>query len=461
MTAERPNAGRPSEGAPEEPGAAGEPEGLGSLAPRIVTPPPGPRSRELSATLARTEAPGINTLYRGEPSLVWREAVGSNVVDVDANRYVDLTSGFGAAAVGHRHPRVVAAVRTQAGELLHGLGDVAAHPARVALAERLAGIVPVDEPRIHPAVSGADAVEIALKTALLATGRPRFLAFDPGYHGLTLGALAATSRPAFRDPFSHHLLPHLERLPFGAEPAAVEHVLRKGDVAAVVVEPVVGREGVLVPPPGWLADLAERTRRHDTLLVADEIFTGFGRTGRLFAGDHEGVRPDLLCLGKALGGGLPIGAVAGRRELMEVWRTGGEALHTATFVGHPLAAVAALEVLALLTEDDLAARADRLGDEILAPRLGRWTERFPETILEVRARGLLAGIELPDSDTAGALVAALAARGVLALAGGPAGRVLQIAPPLTIPEPLLELALDLVEDVLDACSSHRTNDAGG
>lgn len=405
---------------------------------------PGPRSRELSGQLARYEAPGVNTLYRGEPSIVWAQAEGSHVVDVDGNRFLDLTSGFGAAAVGHRHPRVVAAVVEQSGKLLHALGDVAAHPARIELARRLAGLSPVDDARVYPAVSGADAVEIAVKTAVLATGRHRILAFDPGYHGLTFGALSVTSRPEFRQPFEKYLAP-VERLPFGAPMAEIERALASGDFAAVVVEPIVGREGVLLPPPDWLERLAQRARSVGTLLVADEIFTGFGRTGRRFVVEDEGVRPDLLCAGKALGGGLPLGAVVGRGELLDAWSTPGEALHTATFVGHPLATAAALAVLDLMDELDLPARARRLGDDLVAPRLEGWPERFA-SVTATRGRGLLWGVELASSQVAGRLVAALARRGALALAGGPEGRVLQIAPPLTVPKELLELALDLVED---------------
>lgn len=418
----------------------------GDLPPRIVVPPPGPRSRALCRDLARAEAPGIDTLAGGDASVVWREALGANVLDADGNRYVDLTAGFGVAAVGHRHPRVVAAVHEQSGRLLHGLGDVAAHPARIELARRLAALVPVDDARIYPAISGADAVEIAAKTALLATGRPGLVAFEPSYHGLTLGALALTGRPSFRLPFAHHVHAHVHRLPFGAEPWRLDRVLRRHAVAAVVLEPVVGREGVIPPPAGWLAELAAQCHDHGVLLVADEIFTGFGRTGSLFAVDAEGVRPDLLCCGKALAGGLPIGAVAGRASLMEAWRTGGEALHTATFLGHPLAAAAALAVLDLLEEEDLPARARRLG-RIVERRLDPWADRHP-LVADVRGRGLLWGIELTDPSTARPLTTTLLTRGVLALAGGPRGTVLQIVPPLTITEEQLTVALDLIETSL-------------
>jgi 4-aminobutyrate aminotransferase-like enzyme len=421
----------------------------GDQLPEVPVPPPGPRSRELSADLARFEAPGVNTLGGpggDEPAVVWAEALGANVLDVDGNRYVDLTSGFGAAAVGHRHPRVVAAVREQSERLLHGLGDVAAHPARIELARRLVDLVPVDDPRIYLAVSGADAVEVAAKTAVLATGRPDLVAFEPAYHGLTLGALALTSREEFRRPFAGHLHPRVHRLPYGAEPWAVERLTRRHPVAAVVLEPVVGREGIVPPPAGWLAGVAEVCRRRGVLLVTDEVFTGFGRTGRLFAVEEEGVRPDLLCCGKALGGGLPIGAVAGRAPLMAAWRTGGEALHTGTFLGHPLAAAAALAVLDLMAEEDLPGRARRLGAEV-ARRTAPWPERYP-TVKAVRGRGLMWGVELADASAAKGVAAGLLARGVLALAGGPEGRVLQVLPPLIVTGGQLGAAIDSMEEAL-------------
>lgn len=428
----------------------------GDLLPAIVSAPPGPASRGLSAVLAGAEAPGINTLGPLDaPAVVWAEAVGANVLDVDGNRYVDLTSGFGAAAIGHRHPRVVAAIAAQAGKLVHGLGDVAAHPARIELARRLAALAPVDEPRVHFAVSGADAVEIALKTAFAATGRPGVLAFDPGYHGLTLGALAGTSRPAFRAPFAEHLTPHVTRVRFAAPVERIEAALGSGRFGAVVVEPVIGREGVLVPPSGWLPALGAAARRHGALLIADEIFTGFGRTGRRFAVDRDGVRPDLICCGKALGGGLPIGAVLGERRWMEAWRTPGEALHTGTFVAHPLATAAALATLDVLDEERLVERAAAL-ESPLAAGLGRLAASSPR-VRAVRTVGALGALELARAEDAARLARALAARGVLVLAGGASGSVVQLAPPFVVTEAQLAAAFDAFASALDELD--RSGDA--
>jgi len=420
---------------------------LGELLPRMATPPPGPRSRVLSHRLRELEAPGVNTLPAdGSPSLLWEEARGANVRDVDGNVYIDLTSGFGVAVVGHAHPRVVAAVREQAGVLLHGLGDVHAHPLRVALAERLVRLAPVDDPQVYFSISGAEAVEIALKTALAATRRPGILAFEPAYHGLTLGALAVTSRAEFREPFAAHLHGHVHRLPFGCDPERAAEILHHGNVGAVLVEPIVGREGVLFPPPGWLAALAATCRETDALLIADEIFTGFGRTGTLFAVEAEGVRPDLLCCGKALGGGLPIAAVLGRRDLFRCWETSGEARHTATFVANPLACAAALAVLDVLEEERLPARAAALGPGV-GERLAALADHCAE-VSAVRGRGLLWGVELSTASLAKAWVAASRDRGVLLLAGGPAGNVAQLVPPLTITEPQLDAALAVLADSL-------------
>ena len=399
--------------------------------------PPGPRSRELSRRIAEAEAPGINTLTSAPDaaSLFWEEAEGAQVRDVDGNLYIDLTSGFGVAAIGHRHPRVVEAVRAQAGRLLHGLGDVHGHPLRVELAERLVKLAPVDDAQVFFSISGSEAVEIAIKTAVAATGRSGIVAFEPSYHGLTMGSLAVTSRSGFREPFAAHLHGHVRRFPYGSS-------IDLDNVAAVLVEPIVGREGVILPPPGWLAELARFCKEHGALLIADEIFTGFGRTGRLFAVEHEGVRPDLLCCGKAMGGGMPIAAVLGRRELFRCWETEGEARHTATFVANPVGCAAALAALDVIEEENLPARAARMG-EWVGDRLSKWPG------VTVRGRGLLWGVELRSAEAAKKWTAGALARGIILLAGGPEGRVAQIVPPLNIPEELLKKALDTLEEILE------------
>lgn len=427
----------------------------GDLPPLVRVAPPGPRSRELSGELERWEAPAVNTLYRGRPAVVWREALGANVLDVDGNRYVDLTAGFGVAVVGHRHPAVVRAVEHQGRRLLHAMGDVAAHPTRIELARGLATTAPVRDAQVYFAVSGADAVEIALKTALLHTGRPGVVAFEPSYHGTTLGALAATSRPRFREPFRDQLHGHLRRLPFAAPPADLDRLLAGWpEAGALVVEPIVGREGVLVPPPGWLAQVAEVCRRHGVVWIADEIFTGCGRTGSMFRVEAEGLSPDLLCCGKGLGGGVPIGAVIGRADIMAAWDADGEALHTGTFVAHPLATSAALAVLEVLRSESLPARAVELGRHVAA-RVADWPDRFA-ALTAVRGAGLLWGLALRSAEAADHCARALLGAGVLALAGGADGNMLQLTPPLVITAAQLRDALDAVE----ACLAEAPASAG-
>jgi 4-aminobutyrate aminotransferase-like enzyme len=399
----------------------------------------------LSRELARLEAPAVNTLYRREPAVVWREARGSNVVDVDGNRFIDLTSGFGVASIGHRHPRVLAALRRQGARLVHAMGDVAAHPGRIELARRLAALAPVEDAAVYFAISGADAVEIALGSALLATARAGILAFEGAYHGTTFGALAVTSRPAFRAPFAAHLTPHVVRLPFGCPPREIDAALTGRDFGCAIVEPILGREGVVLPPEGWLESLARACRRNGVLLIADEIFTGFGKTGDWFVSRREGISPDLLCCGKALGGGLPIAAVIGRREIFAAWDRGGEALHTATFLAHPLACAAALATLEVLARERLPARAARLGRRV-ATRLRRIAKARPG--LQVRGRGLLWGLELESSEQAARLVADARGAGLLLLAGGTRGNVVQLAPPLSIHERQLDYALAALERLL-------------
>ena len=420
--------------------------GEGDRLPEIIATPPGPRSVELSTVLARSEAPGINTLVGGK-TLVWAAARGANVLDVDGNRYVDLTAGFGAASVGHRHPAVVAAVVDQSDRLLHGLGDVHSHPSRIELAHRLRDWLPVDDPLVYFAISGSDAIEIALKTAELFTGRRDVLAFEPSYHGLTLGSLSVTAREHFRAPFARSLRPGVHQLPFGAEPESLESVLAERSIGAIIVEPIVGREGVIPPPAGWLSALQKQAQANGALLVVDEVLTGFGRTGAHFAVDLEGVRPDIVVCGKGLAGGLPIGLAAARREVMESWNAPGEARHTATFVAHPLACAAALTTLDVLETEALSERAATLGRQI-GRRFEGWSDRF-SSCREIRGCGLLWGLEFDRRERASQVATALLERGFLALAGGAEGTVLELTPPLTIDERQLAAAIETLESILD------------
>ncbi len=417
----------------------------GDQLPRAGGTVPGPRSLELTQRLERAEAPVVNTVLGSHRAFVWQEALGANILDADGNIFIDLTSGFGVAAVGHRHPAVVEAIREQSGRLLHGLADVAAHPLRAPLAERIGRLAEIDRARVYFAVSGSDAVEIALKTAWLATGRRAIVAFEPCYHGLTMGALAATSREAFRHPFVEQLNPHVERLPHGCPVGELDALLgRRSDIAAVIAEPLSGRDGAPAPPAGWLAEVSNLCRQHGALLIVDEIFTGFGRTGRWFACHAEGVTPDLLVCGKALGGGMPIAAVVASAELFEHWDRGEEALHSATFLAHPLACAAALAALDVLEGEDLPARAARLGGEIAARRAA-WLAH--DTVRDLRGRGLFWVIELASPELAARLARGALRRGLFLLA---AGSRIQLVPPLTIHRRQWSYTLETLEGLLPA-----------
>ncbi len=368
---------------------------------------------------------------------------------MDGNRFVDLTAGFGVANIGHAHPGVSRAVAECAGRLLHGLGDVHPSLVRLELLEALVRHFPGGVPaRAILGCSGADAVEIALETALLVTGAPGVVAFEGAYHGLSLGVRDATWRPVFREPFVARL-PGLTAFARFADAADVRRAAREcaAPVGAVLVEPIQGRGGERIPPDGFLTQLREICDAEGWLLVADEVYTGFGRTGRWFACDHEGVVPDLLCVAKGLASGMPISACLGRAPLMDAWPISeGEALRTQTFLGHPPSCAAALASIAVLEEEKLVERAANLG----AVALERLGERLAGRagIREVRGRGLLLAVELDSAERADRSCASALAAGLIALPSGDDGRVISICPPLCIDRDLLGLALDLLTEAI-------------
>lgn len=450
---------------------------FGGQLPRMVVSPPGPRSLELAARLRRVESRNVTHLTQLFP-VFWEAARGANVRDVDGNVYLDLTGAFGVSVAGHTPPGVADAIRSQAAVLVHGMGDVHPPAGKVDLLEALVRLAPWPDARVVLGSSGSEAVEAALKTALLATGRPGILAFEGAYHGLTLGSLAATHREAFRAPFAARLYAGARFAPFpsqgpstGAEPDGsrclkeVGRLLRnedgRGEVGAVIIEPIQGRAGVRIPPAGFLQELAAMTREAGAVLIFDEIFTGMGRTGELFACLHEGVLPDLLCLGKGLGGGLPLSACLGPSAIMDAWPpSGGEAMHTSTFLGNPLACAAGVALLRELEEGGLVRRSRTVGADLLA-MLDREMEDLGGRV-SVRGRGLFLGLELRDPAPGGTAPAHGAAvrvaeaaleEGILVLPAGERGHVVELSPPLVVTEEQLRWAAArlarVVENVLN------------
>lgn len=442
-------------------------EEFGTSLPSVRVSPPGPRSRELARRLARVESRNVTYLSSVFP-VFWEEARGANVRDVDGNVYLDLTGAFGVAVAGHSAPAVVRQIEEQAPRLIHGMGDVHPPALKVAFLEALARILPWPDPRAILGSSGSEAVEAALKTALLATGRPGILAFEGSYHGLTLGSLATTHRPHFRTPFLSRLYRGARFAPFPASSEGSEGVersletaqwiLREGDggdeVGAVIVEPIQGRAGVRIPPPGFLARLAEVAHSAGALLIFDEIFTALGRTGTLFAFEGEGVVPDILCLGKGLGGGLPLSACVGPAHVMEAWPPSeGEAVHTSTFLGNPLACAGGLAVLEEVHRKGLVERSRTVGDSLLEglrSALGGVRE-----VTEVRGRGMFVGIELarggarePMRGGAVRVAERALAEGILVLPAGSKGHVLELSPPLVISEAQLAWAVPRLGELI-------------
>jgi 4-aminobutyrate aminotransferase-like enzyme len=444
------------------------------------------RTRAILDLLRKYESRNVTFLDpAGAWPIVWERARGCHVWDADGRRYLDLTAAFGVAAAGHANPAVVRAGQRQMGRLLHAMGDVHPHALKAELARELSRItferwaggkqIPDAGCRIpdagyrHPVSgkaiftnSGFEAVEAALKTAMLATDKPGVIAFEGAYHGLGYGALNATHRDHFRAPFRRQLREFATFAPFPHEPgeldkveADVERVLRGGGIGAVLVEPVQGRGGIHLPPPGFLSLLRRLCDAHGALLILDEIFTGFGRTGRWFACEHSGVTPDLICLGKALTGGFPLSACVGRADLMDAaWPAStGEAIHTSTFLGHPVGCAMALAQIREIRRRRLVARSARLRRVLLRELAGLRTSDFGLRI-SPRGLGLMAGLELRRADGSPATTEALRAvkamlrRGFIVLPEGGHANVIAFTPPLTIAERDLRRAVRALAEVL-------------
>lgn len=393
--------------------------------------------------------------------IVYSHGSGSNLFDVDGNRYVDLTAGFGALVLGHAPNAATEAARASMNELPLALGDVYASETKVRACEAIRALFPETGARVMLGLSGADATTCALKTAALATKRPGVVAFEGAYHGLSYGPLAACGlAPAFREPFAAQLGVPVTFAPYPANEdpesprtshdrldeslSAVRAALKSGQVGAVLVEPLLGRGGCVVPPTTFLAALRSMCDETGALLVLDEVWTGMGRSGAMLACDQVGVVPDLVCLAKGLGGGVPISACIGRARVMEAWAAhGGSAIHTGTHFGSPPACAAALATIEAVQGAGLAARAEQVGarfiEELTAAAAGAWT---------VRGRGLMIGVKLPNGARALAASRALLQRGYVVLTGGVRGDVITLTPPLTIEAELLSAFTQELRDVV-------------
>ncbi len=411
------------------------------MLPALQTPIPGPRSLAAAAQLRRYESRNV-TYMDAEFPVFWQRAEGVNVWDVDGNRFLDWTSAFGVAGLGHTNPAVRDALIAQAGALLHAMGDVHPTPLKATLCERLSALTferwGAGAGKTILGNSGFEAVEAALKTALLHSGKPGVIAFHGAYHGLGYGALEVGGTPYFREPFRAQLAEFAALLPFPKGPAADLEKLRAGlkqalatrEIGAILVEPIQGRGGEIVPPPGFLPMLRALCDEYKVLLIADEIYTGFNRTGALFACEHSGVVPDVICLGKGLTSGFPLSACLGRSDVMDAWpESNGEALHTSTFLGNPLGCAMALASLEQHSQPELAAHVRERGERVK----DALRKIQAQHVVDIRGEGLLVGLELDlDGARTNDLVKRALRDGLILLQSGPLGNVLAFTPPFAI-----------------------------
>ena len=435
--------------------------------PHLAGPMPGPRAK----TIMERDARAVSSSYtRGYP-LVVESAAGAMVQDVDGNRFLDFNAGIAVVATGHCHPRVVEAIQKQAARLIHMSGTDFYYDEMVTLAEKLAEIAPGDvERRVSFGNSGAEAVEGCIKLARWSTGRDKIIAFFGAFHGRTMGALSLTARKSVqRAGFGplipgvvHAPYPNCYRCPFGQkeETCAVECVKHIEDTllktiappeetAAIVVEVVQGEGGYVVPPKKFFDELARVARQNGILLVCDEVQSGMGRTGKMWAAEHFDVVPDILAVAKGIASGMPLGATVARADLM-TWPPGA---HASTFGGNPVCCAAALATVALLQEG-LVENAARMGAHIRS-RIDNWPARFP-TVGQVRGLGLMIGIEIVrDQRTRekapqirDRVVDLAFERGLLMLGAGE--NSLRLCPPLVVTRDQCDFAVDTLEECLKA-----------
>jgi 4-aminobutyrate aminotransferase/(S)-3-amino-2-methylpropionate transaminase len=445
---------------PTTPIAAGGPDLLQER--RVVTAIPGPKSAELLARKQAAVSDGVGTIL---PVFV-KAAGGGVIVDVDDNSLIDLGAGIAVVNVGNAAPKVVEGIQQQAAAFTHTCFMVTPYEGYVAVAEQLNRITPGDHAKKTALFnSGAEAVENAVKIARYATNRPAVVVFEHAYHGRTNLTMALTAKAMpykynfgpfageiYRVPMSYPF-----RWPTGAQNAgreALDEVISKIDkevgadqVAAILIEPIAGEGGFIVPGEGFLPGLAEYARKNGIVFIADEVQTGFARTGQMFACEDESVVPDIITTAKGIAGGMPLAAVTGRAELMDAVHTGGLG---GTYGGNPVACAAALGAISAIEEQDLVGKARRIG-EIMIPRLLEMQAKYP-VIGDVRGRGAMIAVELvkpgtlePATDAIAAVVKHCHSEGVLVLTAGTYGNVLRFLPPLSMPEALLDEALAILD----------------
>lgn len=391
--------------------------------------------------------PNPLVLAKGQGSLVW---------DIEGRRYIDLSAGFGSLALGHNpdeHRAIYGELANSAQPpVVQGWGDVCPAQSKVELCTYLSELLPGPRRSVGLAISGGQAVEFALKTAALYTGKTGVISFGKGYHGLDMGVLPHTRWEKFQKPFGIESQSY--RVPFGAPMTELDEAFEHGatlgrDVGAVLVEPIQGRGGVIVPKPGWLEDLKTWCQAKGVLLIADEVFVGLGRAGRWSL--SAALPADLVCLGKALGGGMPISACLGLEGVMQAWpKSQGEALHTGTFFGHGLSCSISLKTLQAIEQGELCARSKDMGllfmqalrDQLVLP----FSKQMPQA--SIRGEGLMVAFDTGVPGLGAEMMYGLRAKGLMALASGVTGECLSFSPALNISEHLLMRSVSVMAEWL-------------
>ena len=435
--------------------------------PHLVTSLPGPRAQKILDRDRKVISPSYTRCY----PLVAARGEGAIVEDVDGNRFLDMNAGIAVVATGHCHPRVVEAIQRQAAQLIHMSGTDFYYENMVELAEKLARLAPGGlERRVYFGNSGTEAIEAAIKAARYHTGRDKFVAFLGGFHGRTMGSLSLTaSKTTQRRGFSplmpgtfHAPYPYCYRCPWGKKPDAcavecvkyIEETLFKTivpaeEVAAIVIEPVQGEGGYVVPPQIFFDELQRMAQRYDIPLIFDEVQCGMGRTGKMWAAEHFAAVPDILAVAKGIASGLPLSATIARTELMQ-WKPGA---HASTFGGNPVSVAAALATIELL-EEELIENAARIGAHIM-DRIREWPKRYRH-VGDVRGLGLMIGIEMVKDQATRERAPELRdqiedmafRRGVLVLGAGP--NTIRLCPPLVVTKDQADFAMDVLEECIRA-----------
>jgi len=427
--------------------------------PHLATAIPGPRSKELGERRANALPRAVGVTL---PVFIANASAGM-VEDVDGNRFIDFGSGISVTNVGNSAPKVVKAVTEQAARFTHTCFQVTPYSSYLEVCEKLNELTPGDhEKKSFLVNSGAEAVENTIKIARYATGRSAVVSFDHGFHGRTLMGMTLTGKAM---PYKHGFGPYAPEVykapysyPFRGTGKLAETIttlqstIGADSIACVIVEPIAGEGGFIVPEPGWLPGLAEWCKSNGILLIADEVQTAFGRTGTWFASEHEGVVPDLVSTAKSLGGGLPIGGITGRAEIMDSVHPGGLG---GTFGGNPLSCEAALATIDTIESDGLLERSTRIG-KIIHEQLTSLAKTYP-VIGDVRGRGSMMAIELvgtdgitPNQPATAQIASACHQAGLLVLTAGTYGNVIRLLPPLSIPEDYLAEGLDILSKAVAA-----------